>query len=151
MTAMPCSLKQQQEAKWADLNCMTEETGSLLSHKIQWQTTQRLQIRVGEGSTHTGKRQTLRGSDLALRLSRIIRLILHSLWKGQCGQGEPLSVQCLVSEMSQKCLRNGPLWLFPANIDSSLWNSRDTASRLIFYFSPTIYRASFIGGRNVCL
>lgn len=51
MTAMPCSMKQQQEAQWSALHCMTEETGSPLSHKIQWQTTQRLQIRVGEGST----------------------------------------------------------------------------------------------------
>lgn len=46
---MPCSLKQQQETQWLALNCMREEIGSLLSHKIQWQATQRLQIRVGEG------------------------------------------------------------------------------------------------------
>lgn len=56
------------------------------------------------GGVHTGKRQTLRGTDLVLRLSRIILLILHSLWKGQCGQGEPLSTRCLG-------LRNGPLCL----------------------------------------
>lgn len=54
------------------------------------------------GGVHTGKRQTLRGTDLALRLSRIILLILHSLWKGQCGQGQPLSLHCLG-------LRNGLL------------------------------------------
>lgn len=57
------------------------------------------------GGVHAGKWQTLRGTDLALRLSRIILLVLHSLWKGQCGQGEPLSLQCLG-------LRNGPLGLF---------------------------------------
>lgn len=35
MTAMPCSMEQQQEARRSALNCMTEETGSPLSHKIQ--------------------------------------------------------------------------------------------------------------------
>lgn len=52
------------------------------------------------GGVHAGERQTLRGTDLALCLSRIILLILHSLWKGQRGQGEPLSLQC-------RALRNG--------------------------------------------
>lgn len=33
------------------------------------------------GGVHTRKRQTLRGTDLLLLLSRIILLILHSLWK----------------------------------------------------------------------
>lgn len=47
------------------------------------------------GGVYAGKRKTLRGTDLALLLSRIILLILHSLWKGQCGQGEPRSLQCL--------------------------------------------------------
>lgn len=57
------------------------------------------------GGVRGGKRQTLRGTDLALLL-RIILLILHSLWKGQCGQREPLSLQYLG-------LRNGQLQLFP--------------------------------------
>ena len=36
----------------------------------------------GWGGVHKGKKQTLRSNDLALLLSRIILLILHSLWKG---------------------------------------------------------------------
>lgn len=47
------------------------------------------------GGDRTGNRQTLRTSDLALCLSRIILLLLHSLWKGQCDHGEELNLHCL--------------------------------------------------------
>lgn len=59
------------------------------------------------GGVHIGgKKQTLRGTELALRLCGIILLILHILWKSHCGQEEPLRLYCLG-------LRNGPLGLFP--------------------------------------
>lgn len=51
VTAMPCSMNPPQEAQWLDVDRMSEEPGSPLSHQIQWQTTPRVQIRVGEGST----------------------------------------------------------------------------------------------------